>query len=51
MDGLIDLARDQRCSTIVVGRSSLPWYQEIFHHHPADEMVSKARGFTLWVVE
>jgi len=51
VDGLLDLARDQQCSTIVVGRSSLPWFQEPFHHHPADALIKRAQGFTVWVVE
>lgn len=51
VDALLDAARDQSCDTIVVGRTSLPWYREAFHHHPADELVRRAKGFTLWVVE
>lgn len=51
IDGLIDLGTDQTCSTIVVGRNSLPWYRELFHAHPADQLVRKAQGFTVWVVE
>lgn len=51
IDGLIDLGTDQSCSTIVVGRNSLPWYRELFHAHPADQLVRKAQGFTVWVVE
>jgi len=50
-EGLLDVARDQKCSTVVVGRTSLPWFREAFHHHPADELVKKAHGFTLWIVE
>jgi nucleotide-binding universal stress UspA family protein len=51
VEAIIDAARDQQCGTIVVGRNSLPWYRELFHQHPADELVKKARGFTLWIVE
>jgi len=50
-DGILDIARDQECETIAVGRNALPWYKETFHHHPADELVKKAKGFTLWIVE
>jgi nucleotide-binding universal stress UspA family protein len=50
-DGLLDLARDQECGTIVVGRNSLPWYRELAHRHPADELVHKAAGYTVWIVE
>lgn len=51
VEGLLDTARDQSCSTIVVGRSALPRVRELFHSHPADELVRKAQGFTLWIVE
>jgi len=51
VEGLIQVARDQSCGTIIVGRSSLPWYRELFHHHPADELVHQAHGFTVWIVE
>jgi K+-sensing histidine kinase KdpD len=51
VEGLIDLARDHSCDTIVVGRNSLPWYREAFHHHPADELVRRGGGFTVWIVE
>lgn len=50
-DTLLDAARDQECGTIVVGRHSLPWYREMLHQHPADELVKRARGVAVWVVE
>lgn len=49
-EALLDLARDQRCDTIVVGRNSLPWHRELLHHHPADELVRRAEGVAIWVV-
>jgi K+-sensing histidine kinase KdpD len=51
VEGLLEAARDQECSTIAVGRSSLKWFREAFHDHHADELVKRARGFTVWVVE
>jgi len=51
VEGLLDTARDQSCSTIVMGRNSLPRHRELFHRHPADELVRAAAGFTLWIVE
>ena len=51
VDGLLDVARDQEAGTIVVGRNALPWYREIFHHHVADELVKRAQGFAVWIVE
>jgi len=37
--------------TIALGRSSLPWYRELFHKHPSDLLVRNGQGFTIWVVE
>lgn len=51
VDALFDMALDQRCDTIVAGRHGLPWYRELFHHHLADEIVKKADGYTVWIVE
>lgn len=50
-DGLIEAARERGCKTLVVGRNALPWHREVFHHHIADELVEKAKGLTIWVVE
>jgi K+-sensing histidine kinase KdpD len=51
IEGLLDTARDQSCGTVVMGRNSLPRHRELFHSHPADELVRAAAGFTLWIVE
>jgi len=51
VEGLLDTARDQSCSTIVMGRNWLPRHRELFHRHPADELVRAGSGFTLWIVE
>jgi len=51
VEGLLDTARDASCGTIVMGRNSLPRHRELFHRHPADELVREASGFTLWIVE
>ena len=51
IDDILKLAQENACQTIVVGRSSFPWFKETFHRHLADELVSKATGVTIWVVE
>lgn len=51
VSGLLQAAQEHGCGTIVVGRSTLPWHREMFHHHFADELLRKAEGFTVWVVE
>jgi hypothetical protein len=51
IDDILKTAKETQCQTIVVGRSSLPWFKEMFNHHLADELVRKATGVTVWVVE
>src|SRR5262249_8600102 len=50
-DDILKLAEENACQTIVVGRSSFPWFKETFHRHLADTLVGKATGATIWVVE
>ena len=50
-DDILKLAEENACQTIVVGRSSFPWFKETFHRHLADSLVKKATGITIWVVE
>jgi len=46
----LDVASDAGCGTIVVGRTSFPWYREITHHHVADELVEHAKDVAVVVV-
>ena len=48
---ILKLAKENACQTIVVGRSSFPWFKETFHRHLADRLVRNATGVTIWVVE
>jgi K+-sensing histidine kinase KdpD len=48
---ILDVARQQACGTIVVGRASFSWWQEVFKEHIADKLVTKSQGLTLWVVQ
>jgi hypothetical protein len=50
-DDILKAAEENACQTIVVGRSSFPWFKEVFHRHLADHLVRKATGVTIWVVE
>jgi hypothetical protein len=47
----VEAAKDNDCGTIVVGRTSLPWYREVVHRHHCHDLVHRAKGFTVWVVE
>jgi nucleotide-binding universal stress UspA family protein len=48
---LLEAAQTNTCDTIVVGRQSHSWLRELVQHHLADELIRKAAGFTIWVVE
>ena len=48
---ILGLARLRKCDTVVIGRDSLSWLGELIHGDPAEELVRKGKGFTIWVVE
>ena len=48
---ILEAAKKWDCGTIVSGRHSLPWTQEMFHRHVSEELIRHAKGFTVWVVE
>lgn len=50
---ILEGARASQCSTIVVGRASFSALREIFrqHVHVADELIRKAEGLSVWVIE
>lgn len=47
----LDAARESGCGTIVIGRSSFPWYRELTHHHVADALLAHGEGFAIVVVQ
>ena len=49
---ILELARTNKCRTIVVGRRSLPWFRRLTAGKDlAEQLVQQATGFTLWIVE
>jgi nucleotide-binding universal stress UspA family protein len=48
---LLQLARNCGCTTIVLGRQSLSWLQALIRGDVAEELVRRAKGLTIWVVE
>ena len=48
---VLKVGKSNDCRTIVVGRRSFTGLKRIFRHQVADELVRKAKGFTVWVVE
>lgn len=50
-DALLAEAREHGCDTIVVGRSDLPWYRRVVRRHLGDELIDRATGLSVWIVE
>ena len=48
---ILKLAQMRKCDTVVIGRKSLSWLGELIDGDPAEELVRKGKGFTIWVVE
>jgi nucleotide-binding universal stress UspA family protein len=48
---ILQLARMQKCDTVVIGRKSLSWLRELIDGDPAEELFRRGKGFTIWVVE
>jgi nucleotide-binding universal stress UspA family protein len=47
----VEAAREGGCDTVAVGRSDQHGIKRIFHPHACSELVRKASGLTVWVVE
>lgn len=48
---ILDMARERKCRTIVVGRESASWFHESFSEELAEELLRRGKGFSIWVVE
>lgn len=49
---ILELARINKCRTIVIGRQSLPWLQRLTGGKDlAEKLVQQAKDRTLWIVE
>jgi Universal stress protein family len=48
---ILEAARANQCGTVVVGRGSFSWLQELFQHHIGEELIRKGQGLAIWVVE
>jgi nucleotide-binding universal stress UspA family protein len=51
VNAILKVARTQQCHTIVVAHYAHSWFREILGDHLAEELLRKAKGFALWVVE
>ncbi len=50
-DEVLLLARDERCRTIVVGHRAHGWFRGLTGGHLAEQLVRRASGDTVWVVD
>jgi nucleotide-binding universal stress UspA family protein len=49
---ILELARTNKCRTIVVGRQFLPWLRRLTGEKDlAEKLVQQGKGLTLWIVE
>jgi nucleotide-binding universal stress UspA family protein len=48
---ILEGARANQCGTVVVGRQSFSWLQELFQHHIGEELIRRGQGLAIWVVE
>jgi nucleotide-binding universal stress UspA family protein len=47
---VLEAAGKWGCGTIVTGRHSLSWAQELFHRHVGEDLVHRAKGYAVLVV-
>jgi nucleotide-binding universal stress UspA family protein len=50
-DVLLDMAKECRCRTIVVGRRSASWLHELFSLELSEELLRRGKGFCVWAIE
>lgn len=49
--GILNAAKANHCGTIVVGRHAFHGWRKLFGHHVSDQLISRCRDLTIWVVE
>lgn len=50
-DEILDLAKEHKCRTLVVGSESLSWLRQLLGSDPVEGLLQRGKGFTIWVVE
>jgi K+-sensing histidine kinase KdpD len=48
---ILKSARARGCRTIVVGRESFSWIQEVFREHLADQLIADGDGLSICTVQ
>ena len=50
-DDILELAKETKCDTVVVGSESPSWPKKLLDNDPVEELIRRGKGFTIWVVE
>jgi nucleotide-binding universal stress UspA family protein len=50
-DEVLVMARDQQCSTVVVGHRAHSWFRGFGGGHLAEQLVRSAKGFAVWIID
>ena len=50
-DVLLEMAKECRCRTVVVGRRSASWLHELFSQELSEELLRRGKGFCVWAIE
>jgi nucleotide-binding universal stress UspA family protein len=51
VDEVLLLARDEDCSTVVVGHRAHTWFRGLGGGHLAEQLVRRAKGLAVWVID
>jgi len=50
-DEILEVARERKCQTIVLGSESLSRWRQLLGNDPVEELLRHGKGFTVWIVE
>jgi nucleotide-binding universal stress UspA family protein len=50
-ESILNMAREYRSRTVVVGRRSVSWFHELFSQELSEELLRRGKGFCVWAVE
>jgi nucleotide-binding universal stress UspA family protein len=48
---ILEEAQRAQCGTVVVGRTSWSWLQELWQQHVAEKLLPEAQGLALWIIQ
>jgi nucleotide-binding universal stress UspA family protein len=51
VDEVLLMAQDEGCRTVVVGHSAHTWFRGLGGGHLAEQLVRRARGLAVWVID